>query len=105
MSAPPVHVEWHVERLYATESHGARWRVYDIGFGPPHAAPGRWRVHPLGSPHANYRYFVSAERVRRVYRFERGEARALTAADLARQLSAAGDLGARDVNAPKHPTR
>jgi hypothetical protein len=62
-------------------------------FGPPHAAPGRRRVYPLGSARANYLWFVSAERVERGHPFERGESRALTAAELARQLSAAGYLG------------
>jgi hypothetical protein len=76
-----------------------------LGFGRPHAAPGKFRPYPLESPHANYRYFVNAERVRRAYRFERGESRALTAEDLARQLSAAGYLGTTDANVPQHPTR
>ena len=56
---------------------------------PPDAAPGKRRRVPLESPRASYRWFVNAEGIERCHRFERGESRALTPANLGRQLAAA----------------
>ena len=34
------------------------WRVYWVGYGPPHAAPHKRRRLSVGSPRANYLWFV-----------------------------------------------
>jgi hypothetical protein len=85
-----VYVDRRGEALYVTDGEGVRWRVHDVAFGLPHAPPGKRRRVPLESPRANYRWFVSAEGVERCHGFERGESRALTPANLGRQLAAAG---------------
>ena len=104
MRAERPRLERMGNHAYFTDRDGVRWRVHDVGFGPPHAAPGRVRRYPLESARANVRYFVNAERVIRVHQFQRGESHALTTEALARQLSAAGYLGTLDVDAPQHPT-
>jgi hypothetical protein len=93
VSAPPAHVDRRGEALYVTDGAGVRWRVHDVAFGPPDAAPGRRRRVPLGSSRATYRWFVSAEGAERCHRFERGESRELTSEKVARQLAAAGFTG------------
>jgi hypothetical protein len=105
MRAERPRLERMGDRAYFTARDGGRWRVYDVGFGPPHAAPGKVRRYPLESARATVRYFVNAERVIRVHQFQRGESHALTTEDLARQLSAAGYLGTTDADVPEHPTR
>jgi hypothetical protein len=72
VGAPPVRLDYQGEALYVTDGAGVRWRVHDVAFGPPDAAPGRRRRVPLGSVRATYRWFVNAEGVERCYRFELG---------------------------------
>ena len=87
---PPVHVDRRGEALYVTDGDGVRWRVHDVAFGPPYASQARRHRVPLESPPANYRWLVNVAGVERCHRFERGESRALTPANLGRQLAAAG---------------
>ena len=73
------------DRVYFTDRDGVRWRVYDVCFGPPHCARGRRRGMRPPDPRANYRWFVSADRIERCLKLE-GE-RAVTVEVLARQFS------------------
>lgn len=77
--------------LYHVDPSGARWRVHDVRFGPPHCAPHRTSRQAPGDPHANYRAFVAVTGDVWSYRFRADESRRdLTAATLERQRQAAG---------------
>ena len=77
------------ERVYFTDSEGARWRVYDVAFGPPLCQPFRRRAFRPPDARAAYRYFVRADGLERCHRFTAGEPRHLTAELLSEQLDAA----------------
>jgi hypothetical protein len=84
---------------------GTRYRVHDACFGPPLAAPGRFKVVPLESPQANTRYFVDVFEVVRAYSFRRTESRAITEAALIQQLHASGFTGtSRRTQGVRRPT-
>ena len=85
-----AHVERDHDKAYFADADGVRWRVYDVGFGPPHAPPFKQRVYELGSSRATDRIFVPKDGDRRSYHFTRGDSRDLTAETLATQLAAAG---------------
>lgn len=75
--------------LYFTDEQRQRWRVYDVAFGPPLAAPHKSKVLELMDPRASYRIFVPKEGRKRSYRFRTGESRAITTERLAQQLASA----------------
>ena len=77
------------DRVYFTDSDGARWRVYDVAFGPPLCPPLRRRAFRPPDARANYRYFVRHDGLERCHRFADGEPRELTAELVAEQLAAA----------------
>ena len=93
------------DRAYFTDRDGVRWRIYDVGFGPPHAARGRWRSYPLTSASATYRRFVSADRLERCYAFGKDELRALSTEVLARQLAGAEYLPRTSFDPTTHTNR
>lgn len=87
--------------LYLVLATGAAYRVHDCTFrgGRP------YRV-ALGAAAATHRYFVSAQRERRVVLLGRGSnERALTAEHLARQLQVAGYLGTSKFDPTTHGAR
>lgn len=72
--------DWRMPRrtsppLYVTDPSGARWRVHDVRFGPPHCAPHRMSRQPPGDPHANYRAFVAETGDKWSYRLRPDESR------------------------------
>lgn len=71
-------------------SDGVRYRIHDVAFGPPLAAPGKRRTMPLESFDANRRYFITAGGVARAYHFSKKENRALSVENLQQQLNGAG---------------
>jgi hypothetical protein len=77
-------------RVYFTDAAGQKYRVYDVAYGPPEAAPWQHKAHRPPYAGANYRFFVTVEGTRRSYRFARGETRLLTIDHLERQLNGAG---------------
>jgi len=83
-------LEWIGDHAYLVDGDGARYRVHDVAFGPPFAAPGKRRTMPLESHDANHRYFVSAGGVARAYHFTKKEDRRLSVEKLTQQLSGAG---------------
>jgi len=87
------------DRLYLVDADEVRWRVYDVGFGPPHAPPFKRRVYELGSGRATERRFIGENGLQRVYRFARGESREITPEVLAQQLAGAG-YAAREKHEP-----
>ena len=84
-----AHIDREGDKLFFVDADGVRWRVYDAGFGPPHAKPFKRRVYELGSSRATDRIFVPKDGDRRSYHFARGDSRGLTAETLAKQLAAA----------------
>ena len=58
------------ERVYFTDRDGARWRVCDVCFGPPHCARGRRHGARPPDPRANYRWFVAADGTERCLKLE-----------------------------------
>lgn len=78
---------------YFTDDQGARWRVYDVAFGPPFAAPHKRKVLALGDTRARYRLFVppDPEPMLRIHDFGKTGAgnRCLTVEMLATQLATA----------------
>lgn len=91
------------EAAYFVDSEGELYRIHDVAFGPPLAAPGRKRVMPRESPDANPRYFISANGVARAYRFTRKEDRTLSVERLQKQLNGAGFVSSfpRSLNTRK----
>lgn len=79
--------------LYFVDDQGARWRVYDVAFGPPLAAPHKRKVLALGDTRARYRLFVPPDPapMLRVHDFGKNGAgdRSLTLDVLAAQLATA----------------
>ena len=73
-------------RLYFVDHRNDRWRVHDVAYGPPHAAPFKRRIVPLGDHRASSRYFVGEGGEQRSYKFDRDEPRGLTVDVLAAQL-------------------
>ena len=78
------------EPVYFVDDDGQRWRVWDYTYGPPANPVGKRTVRRPPMPDATYRAFVSPDGVERLYEFQRGEDRALTADHLTRQLRQAG---------------
>ena len=92
--------------LYFNDNHGARWRVYDVAFGPPLAEPHQRKVLALGDARARYRLFVPPDPslMLRSYDFKRGGDRAITAEVLGAQLATASYTPkTREVPAPAVP--
>ena len=77
------------ERVYFTDSEGARWRVYDVAFGPPLCQPFRRRAFRPPDARATYRYFVTQDGLERCHRFTDGEPRELTTELVSAQLAGA----------------
>ena len=92
-------------RVYFTAEDGQRHRVYDVCYGPPEAPPSKRRVYPPPYPTANYRHFIGADGTQRGYRFARQESRALTVAELERQLRSAGYLATGRFDGTNHGPR
>ena len=90
------------DKLYLVDADGVGWRVYDVGFGPPHAPPFKQRVYELGSSRATDRIFVPKDGDRRSYHFARGDSRDLTAETLATQLGAAGYVARKRFDPLRH---
>jgi hypothetical protein len=63
VNAQQVHLERSGDHDYFTDRDRVRWRVYEVGFGPPHAAPGKVCTYLLKSARANERYFVIADQL------------------------------------------
>jgi hypothetical protein len=89
------------EQLYLIDTDGSRWRVHDVAFGPPLAAPFKRRRLALGDPRATYRWFVAPDGLQRCYQWPQGSPanRSLKAATLAQQLRAS-EYGGRMTPAP-----
>ena len=88
--------------LYFRDAAGARYRVYDVAFGPPHAEPGKRKVLELGDTRARYRLFVPAEgEMLRSHDFTRGGDRSLTAENLAQQLAGAAFAPKKSAPPPR----
>jgi hypothetical protein len=85
-----MNLERHGEVAFFTSEARERLRIYDCAYGPPLARPHRRRVMPLEDIRAKHRHFVPAVGMARVYRFVKGESRALTPGVLATQLRGSG---------------
>src|SRR5581483_5332918 len=73
-------------RLYFNDSRNTRWRIYDIAYGPPLAAPFKRRRLKLGDERATDRCFVSENGDQRRYHFTRDDSHDLLVESLGRQL-------------------
>ena len=91
-------LENYDDAVYFTDSAGERFRIEDVAFRPPLAAPGTKRVMPLENPDANHRYFVSSDGLTRAYRFAKKEVRDLTVERLTQQLAGAGFVATTPAN-------
>jgi len=89
-------------KVYFIDTDTTPWRVYDVGFGPPHAKPFKRRVYELGSSRATDRVFVPKDGDRRSYHFARGDSRDLTAETLATQLAGAGYIARTRFDPMRH---
>ena len=90
----------HGEKVYFTASDGSCWRVYDTWMaGGKHAVATPPRVR------AQSRAFVSADGVRKLCRFNRGEARSLTPALLEQQLRRAEYLATKKYDPSEREAR
>lgn len=99
-------IDRHGEVLYFIDVDDKRWRVYDTSRAI--AAPSdRLTIHPLGSPTATERVFVSPipGEPRRSYVFTEHDSRDVTLVVMSRQLVAAGAVRPRQSNTliPKWP--
>jgi hypothetical protein len=52
--------------LYLVNADAQRWRVHDVAFGRPPAAPHYTKVLPLGDPRATTRIFVHQDGTKRI---------------------------------------
>ena len=82
-----AHLERLGDKLCLVDADGARWRAYDVGFGPPHAKPFKHRVYAPGSARATDCRFIAQDGTQHVHKFTRGESRELKRAVLAKGLT------------------
>ncbi len=82
-------------RIYFTDATGAEYRVHDVVFGVPPAAPHRRRLVPTGSQGATHRAFTAADGAVRLYAFGPRDRRAIEAELLDAQLRRAEFVGDR----------
>jgi len=82
-------------RIYFTDATGAEFRVHDVVFGVPPAAPHRRRVVPTGSQGATHRAFTTADGAVRLYAFGPRDRRAIEPELLDAQLKRAEFVGGR----------
>ena len=66
------------ERVYFTDTEGARWRVYDVAFGPPLCQPILPSAIRPPDARAALRYFVTQYGLELCHRFTDGEPLELT---------------------------
>jgi len=78
------------DRLYLIDDRNNKWRVYDICYGPPRAAPHHFKVFKPPFAEANNRYFVAPGGKYRSYGFTRESKRDVTAETLNDQLRESG---------------
>jgi hypothetical protein len=93
--------------LYLIDDHGARWRVYDVAFGPPLAKPHKRTIIAPSDTRARYRLFVPPDPapMLRVHDFGKNGAgdRSLTVDVLAAQLATAQVSPKRRPAATREP--
>jgi hypothetical protein len=77
-------------RVYLIDNRNNKWRVYDICFGPPRAAPHHFKAFRPPHAEANNRYFVTPGGKYRSYRFSRESRRDISAETLNAQLRESG---------------
>jgi hypothetical protein len=91
-------------RVYLIDNRNNKWRVYDIGYGPPHAAPFHFKTFRPPHAEANNRYFVAPGGKYRSYRFTRESPRDISAETLNAQLRESGFPETKRFDGAKHYT-
>jgi hypothetical protein len=91
-------------RVYLIDDRNNKWRVYDICFGPPHAAPHHFKAFRPPHAEANNRYFVTPGGKYRSYRFSRELGRDIDAETLNVQLRESGFPETKRFDGAKHYT-
>lgn len=91
-------------RVYLIDDRNNKWRVYDICYGPPHAAPFRFKAFQPPYAQATNRYFVTPGGKYRSYRFTRESHRDISAETLNAQVREAAFPETKRFDGEKHYT-
>ena len=91
-------------RVYLIDDRNNKWRVYDVCYGPPLAAPFHFKAFCPPHATANNRYFVAPGGKYRSYRFKSDSSRDLTAETLNAQLRESGFPETKRFDGANHYT-
>src|SRR5581483_1187302 len=91
-------------RVYLIDDRNNKWRVYDVCYGPPVAAPFHFKAFRPPFAQANGRYFVTPGGKYRTYQFTGADDRDIAAETLNAQLRKSGFPETKRFDGAKHYT-